>query len=345
MNIVKVNPLEKKNWNDLILKSGEPSIFHTSEWARVLISSYRYSPHYLSMIEKDNISLLIPLLDVNSTITGRRAVSLPFSDFCDPIVSEEFNIDSLIEFIVDYAKRFRWKYIDFHGGADLFKNKSPSAKYYGHRLELTDNLAKTFSAFRSNTKRNINKAIRSKVKIHFSNSLENWNHFYRLHCLTRKRHMAPAQPYKFFSNIYHELLKKNLGTVFCASHKGRIFAAVAFFHFGDNAIYKFGASDYRYQHLRGNNLLIWEAIKWYSLKGYKTITFGRTDMHHNGLRRFKTGWGGTEYLMKYFRYDLEKKQFVRIDHANRDSIMKSVFKIMPVGISKILGSILYRHFA
>ena len=90
---------------------------------------------------------------------------------------------------------------------------------------------------------------------------------------------------------------------------------------------------------------MWEAIKWYSRKGYKTISLGRTDIQHDGLKRFKTGWGGSEYQMKYFRYDLGKGQIVRIESAKRDSIMNLFFRYMPTPVSKILSRILYRHFA
>ena len=345
MNLINIDPLLKKNWNDLILKSGEPSIFHTREWASILVNSYNYTPHYLGLFEKNNISLLIPLLEVNSPITGRRAVSLPFSDFCNPIVRKQINTEELIEFIDQYAKKNHWKYIDFHGGENLFESQPYSIKFYGHRIELSNDLNKTFSAFHSSTRRSIRRAIKLNVKIHFSDSVENWDHFYRLHCLTRKRHMVPAQPVRFFENIFHEIIKKKLGILLCASHRGKMFAAVVFFHFGDHAMYKFGASDYKYQHLRGNNLLMWEAIKWYSQQGYKTISFGRTDIEHSGLRRFKTGWGGAEYPMKYFKYDLRKKQFVTTDHAKRNAIMKIVFRFTPVGISRMLGNIIYKHFA
>lgn len=345
MSIARLNPIEIKNWNQMILRTGQSSIFHTCEWASVLINSFKYSPNYIGLIDNSEISLVVPLFGINSIITGRRAISLPFSDHCDPILSAGTNVDELIEFLIDYAKRFHWKYIDFHGGANLFKNQPPSQTFYGHRLELTSNLDNIFSAFRSNTRRNIKKAIKSNVKIHFCNSLEYLDHFYRLHCLTRKRHRLPVQSYDFYLNIYNKLIINKMGILLCASHKGIIFSSAVFFHFGDHALFKFGVSDYKYQHLRGNNLLMWEAIKWYSLNGYKTISLGRTAIQHSGLRHHKTGWGCTEYLIKYFRYDLEKRNIVRAENAKRDSTMKYLFRYMPIPMSKIISRILYKHFA
>ena len=44
------------------------------------------------------------------------------------------------------------------------------------------------------------------------------------------------------------------GFVALASYSNRVVAGAVFFHFGSKAIYKYGASDRNYQHLRANNL-------------------------------------------------------------------------------------------
>jgi len=43
-----------------------------------------------------------------------------------------------------------------------------------------------------------------------------------------------------------------------ASLNGKNIAGVICFHFGDRVIYKYGASDKDYQHLRVNNLVMWK---------------------------------------------------------------------------------------
>ncbi len=128
--------------------------------------------------------------------------------------------------------------------------------------------------------------------------------FYQLHCLTRKRHELPVQPFQFFKKIHEHIISKKSGFIIKALYCNKIIGAAVFFHFGKKAMFKFGASDLNYQRLRMNNLIMWEAIKWYSTNGYESFCFGRTDMENVGLRRFKQGWGTKEYLIKYFKYDL-----------------------------------------
>src|ERR1700737_24576 len=79
-------------------------------------------------------------------------------------------------------------------------------------------------------------------------------------------------------------------------------ASAVFFHAGNAALFKFGASDERTQEFRGSNLVMWEGIKRLVGKGLKTLHFGRTSLSDDGLRRFKLSWGTDEEMIQYFRF-------------------------------------------
>jgi hypothetical protein len=55
MYIETLNPLNTKNWSTLFERNEGFSVFHSSEWARTLVTSYQYKPSYLVM--KDQIVL------------------------------------------------------------------------------------------------------------------------------------------------------------------------------------------------------------------------------------------------------------------------------------------------
>jgi hypothetical protein len=345
VHIESINPLYTKNWNDLLNKNDEFSIFLSSEWARVLVNSYKYKPFYLVLKKKDELGALIPFMEVRNILNQRSGVSLPFSDVCHPVITEKINPDKIIERTIEYAKHLGWHYIDFHGGEKLFGTATPSVEYCGHRLELNHDINKTFSTFRSNTRRNIRKALQSNVQIHINESSKLLDDFYYLHCLTRRRHGLPVQPYSFFRNIYDQIIAKDLGILMCALYQGKTIASAVFFHMGNRALFKFGASDMQYQHLRANNLLMWEAIKRYCKDGYKSFNFGRTDIDQEGLCRYKSGWGTTGYPIKYFRYNLKKEQFLEVNSTNFYSMIKIIFGKMPIGLPKNLSRLFYKHFA
>ena len=83
-----LNPLQTPNWDNLLEATAGATFFHTSSWARVLIESYHYEPLYWANIENKKFTDLIPVMHINSILTGKRGVALPFTDFC-PIISKK----------------------------------------------------------------------------------------------------------------------------------------------------------------------------------------------------------------------------------------------------------------
>ena len=165
--------------------------------------------------------------------------------------------------------------------------------------------------------------------------------FNRLNCITRKLHGLPPQPYHFFEKIYEHIISQKKGFVVLAYYQNKPVAGAVYFHFNGQAIYKYGASDRKFQHLRPNNLVMWEAIKWYAQNGFRSFSFGRTEPENTGLLQFKRGWGAKEKKISYYKYNIKENTFIK-EHSKVKSSYK-LFKIMPVPILRLTGKLLYRH--
>ena len=244
--------------------------------------------------------------------------------------------------LVKIGEQSNWKYIEFRGNADFLKRQRVNRSYYTHTLEIDADEDSIYQRFRSSTKRNIRKAIREGVTVEAHSSLESLKEFCRLNCLTRKKHGLPPQPYKFFKNILNHVIMRGKGIILLAYFQNHIIGGAIFFGFGSKALYKFGASDWRYQNLRGNNLIMWEGIRYYARRGYKQFCFGRTEPENHGLRQFKTGWGTNEQSINYYKYDLTTQAFVSNSKSISESFSNSFHK-MPIPLLKFIGSIAYKH--
>lgn len=166
--------------------------------------------------------------------------------------------------------------------------------------------------------------------------------FYRLHVQTRRRHGLPPQPLSFFQNIFEEVIRKGLGFVVRASLGPRSVAGAIFFQFKGTAIYKFGASEAASQAARGNNLVMWEGIRFLAGSGCESLDFGRTSRANGGLRRFKLGWGTTEKVMRYFRWDTASRKWVGRRDQSRGA-HNAFFAKMPLPVNRFAGALLYPH--
>jgi hypothetical protein len=119
-------------------------------------------------------------------------------------------------------------------------------------------------------------------------------------------------------------------------------AAAVFLQFGKKAVYKFGASDFRVQALRGNNLVMWEAIRVLAENGVESLHFGRTSLDNEGLRRFKLSWGTQEEKLEYLKLDTATGIWV----SGRDATSgfhTAVFSRLPLALNRLAGAVIYPH--
>jgi len=342
--VQRVNPLEEPGWDDKLKSYSSASFFHSTAWARVLQDSYGYSPVYFTLDESGRLACLLAIMEVKSWLTGRRGISLPFTDDCEPVGLDAVAFGRVFQEAVAYAKARGWKYLECRGGKSLLTGALVSTGYYGHHLRLTTSDELLYSGFKSSVRRAIRKATKMGVMVEFAQNLEAVRTFYALQCQTRRKHGLPPQPFRFFENIHSQILSKDLGVLAVARYQHTPVAAAIFFHWGSKAIFKYGASDESYQHLRGNNLVMWEAIKWHARNRFELLHFGRTSLSNHGLQRFKLGWGAEESMIEYVRYDLCRDSFVTAkDEAS--GWQNRVFHRLPGFASRLVGAMLYEHVA
>jgi lipid II:glycine glycyltransferase (peptidoglycan interpeptide bridge formation enzyme) len=210
-----------------------------------------------------------------------------------------------------------------------------------HTLTLESDEARVEKGFKPSTRRNVRKAGDAGITVALERSGEAMASYYRLHCGTRRHHGLPPQPWFFFGRIHAHVIAPGRGFVALAYHEGRVIAGAVFFHFRDQAVYKFGASDRDHLTLRPNNLVMWEAIRWCCCNGIRTFSFGRTEPGNEGLLRFKRGWGAVEQKLNYYRYDLKAGAFTA--GASGPKTSYAVFKLMPAPLLRLAGALMYRH--
>jgi Acetyltransferase (GNAT) domain len=337
-----VNPLDDTGWNERVLSHAGCSFFHSSNWARVLVETYRYNPFYFVMTRDGTLQALMPFMEISSRLTGKRAVSLPFTDYCRPIVYDGLVFDDFLDAVIQRGKREGWESIELRTEDALQAAHTLSSKYCGHILDISLSEEELYRQLRDSTRRNIKKALMEGVEVVFGNSPDALKEFYRLNCMTRRDHGLPPQPYLFFKKIHEHVLANDLGLLALALYKGEYIAGAIYFHFNKQGFYKYGASDRAYWHMRANNLIMWEAIRRYRSKGYASFSFGRTEPENAGLLQFKAGWGARECPIYYYKYDLRKNAFVK-DPLMLKGMHNRIFSKMPMPLLKIAGSLLYRH--
>src|ERR1700752_1045362 len=85
-----IKPLKDPRWGEFLQRHPRASVFHSSPWLQALSPTYGYAPIvFTTSTAGEPLKNGIVLGRVASWLRGRRLVSLPFSDHCEPLVATQ----------------------------------------------------------------------------------------------------------------------------------------------------------------------------------------------------------------------------------------------------------------
>ena len=279
---------------------------------------------------------------VESWLTGRRLVSVPFSDHCEPLVNSQIELDVLLLQMKGYVDAGRWKYAEIRPTAcqpDEHTGFRKSTTYSLHSLDLRKSTQDLFSNFHKDcVQRKVRRAEREKLHYEEGNSESLLRTFYDLLVLTRRRQHLPPQPFSWFQGLVSEL--GDSVKIRVASKGDLPIASILTITHKQSMVYKYGSSDARFHKFGGMALLFWNAIEEAKNKGYEQFEMGRSDSANRGLITFKEHWGAVGSEIDYWTYPSPN----RVTSSNPSkAILRQFVRVVPDSILKITGELFYRH--
>jgi len=339
---VLLDPLADPRWERLLRRAPQACAFHHPRWLGLLHAQYRY-PMTACAVAGDDGELLagLPVARVESRLTGRRLVALPFSDHCAALVADgapQGTAAALGAALADLHRRAGLR-LELRG-ADAPHGAADGARYHHHVLPLEPDAAAVERRFRrSQVLRGVRRALREGLEAEPRTDVAALEAFYRLHVATRARLGVPTQARRFILR-FAEPFRAGLGFTLVVRRDERPVAAAVFLAFGGVLTYKYGASDARFLATRPNNLLFLEAIRWGCRHGMRALDLGRTDWGHESLRAFKLAWGSEE---RELRYRVLGRPGGGGATARSERALGAVLRRSPPVASRVVGELLYRH--
>jgi hypothetical protein len=334
--------LPDPRWWEVMCAHPSANIFHHPAWSTLMAACYGYHPFVVAVQKADgSIGAGLPFLHVDSQLTGRRWVALPFTDHCQPLYQNRIWLEMLAQRLLTLSSMRGIPRLELRCDFPLLEGRDDTPKYVLHELSLEKDAGNVFSQLHSMHKRNVHLAEKNGLQVVFGNLPEHLDKFYDLHLLCRRRQGLPIQPRRFFSLLEQHLLKPGLGFVLLAMKEGYCLAGAVFLHWGLTLTYKYGASCSKGQTLRANNLILWTAIQWGCENGYTRFDLGRSDISNAGLREFKSRWGAAETPLYYTRLG---QQAFQPGNGRLGAALHNVIRSAPPWMCKFTGELLYRHF-
>jgi hypothetical protein len=347
IELYQIDPVSDPRWSEFLEKHPCASVFHTPGWLEALRRTYDYEPiAYTSSRPGEEIRNGLVFCRVNSWLTGRRLVSLPFADHCEPLFDSAEELDLFVERLQADLKAQTWKYLEvrpingsFHRSGGL-PGVRPAKRYHLHVIDLRPDLHQIRQGFHKDSViRRIRRAERAGLIERSGRSEALLKDFYSLLVLTRARHTLPPQPYVWFRNLI-DCLGDALEIRLAYKDKMPV-AAVLTLRFKDVALYKYGCSDTEYKNLGAMPLLLWRAIEHAKSTGAQEFSLGRSDEDNPGLITFKNHWTQHSTSLVYWRDP--GPATLKSSEDWRVSMVKRVFAVMPKRLLAATGRLIYRH--
>jgi hypothetical protein len=194
-NSFSMDPLQDPRWGAFVEEHPRSSVFHSIPWLHALRQTYGYRPIVQSTSGPgESLQDGIVFCRVESWITGRRLVSLPFSDHCERLVDDPACLYFLLSTLQERFKTENWKSMEIRPvqRLEVSAGLQPVHGYYCHWLELTQDAPTLFANLhQSSTQRKIQRADREALTYQDGCSESLLDDFYDLLLLTRRRHGVP----------------------------------------------------------------------------------------------------------------------------------------------------------
>ncbi|MDT8070998.1 MAG: GNAT family N-acetyltransferase [Terriglobia bacterium] len=341
--VYRTDPIKDPRWGEFISRHPNASIFHSPQWLCALQRTYSFQPIVFTTSPPGYpLSNGIVFASLSSWMMGKRLVSMPFSDFCEPLVNNPDELAGILDGVCRIAPDV--KYVELRPTSDILVRSAafaPVQQFYVHSIDLKPSLGELLAACDKRCiQQRIKRAEREQLTYKEGRSEADLASFYTLMILTRQRHQLPPQPFEWFRNLLNAV-HDDL-TIHLVSKGDRSIAGLLTLKFGATLYCKYSCSDHDYCNLAGGQLVFWNAICSAKAAGLSRFDFGRTEKDNTGLITFRLRWGAKQREIQYWR---NPPLPIATDTGWKMTVAKEVFSHLPGPLLQAAGRLLYRHFA
>ena len=307
------------------------------------------SGHFLALEEPGTRRILagLPIYSIKSWLRGNRLVCVPFAAWCDPLASNDQELELLLQTAKKMGAKISSKFTEVRvrHTTELVKARAliPSRRWLHHFVVLDrsrEDLWRSLS--RTSVRQLIRSAEKSGTEIRREEGTEAMAVFHHLLSGKRRRLGLPPIPLRFFHALQQHL--KADGHVLLLARTGGVL------HGGILATKNRTTFHLEYAGAtsalipKGTmQLLYWNAMMLAQDEGCREFSFGRTNSHHAGLAAHKRHWGCVEEPLWEYRTHAKPISDTVMTDGFPARLAKLLFRTMPQPFCHLAGEFIYRH--
>ncbi|WP_165452465.1 GNAT family N-acetyltransferase [Paenibacillus thalictri] len=319
--------------------SSKGTIFHTTAFRQVLLSSFGYKCLYHAVLDKQGrICAILPLVAGRNLGLKKAGVSLPFVNYTDICASGEEAFQYAVEVVAGIRERHRLSYVELRLKEQHIDNGNWSANLHNHTfvLPLEEDEEKVLALSSSSNRNHVRKVYKNNW-FDVSYDKSQLERFYRVYVIRMKQLGSPAPDIRFFQSFFDHLPEhSHLLTVLDRENGDVVGGMLLLTSPGDSTLYyPYGANLPQYNHKYLNNFMYWEAVRFGIGNGLKQLDLGRSQTG-SGTYKYKQQWGAKPQQLRYVTYTGGTQGAGAPDKTNL-SLFVELWKVTPGFITRAVG--------
>ena len=325
-------------WRLALTRFPGADFYHCERWIEVLRDAYHFTFEVATLHRAGELRAAAVLARSKRFFTT-RLIALPFSDCAAPLAFDDAARADLLRAL---ASPHSAASMEVRGvaGPEPWQN----VDCFGHwTLDLARPLTEIKAGFGRTVRIGIKRAVRDKVAIECGTDQAYLQRYFKLQLITRRRLGVPPQPFKFFQTVHEKFSRTGDIEIWFATHSGRDQAGLILLKSGDQLCYKWGAR-LEDGHPGANHLLVASMLEAHAGKA-GIIDFGRCDNRNAGLVRSKVDVGCVAHPLPYAFFPSAPRHISPEVLRGPARMVSSIWKRLPLPVTRVLGAVLYRYMA
>jgi len=325
-------------WRAALNQLAGAGFYHCESWIEAIREAYSLNLE-VATLHRYGLLRAAAVFARSKRLFSTRLVSMPFSDCAAPLALDDESRAELMGAVVAANPDAS---IEVRGVAGVapWHNVDCFAQW---SLDTARPFAEIEEGFGRTVRNGIKRAVRDKIQIECGADASCLARFYALQLVTRRRLGVPPQPLKFFETVREKFSRSGDIEIWFATLNGQDQAGLIMLRSGDQLCNKWAARAEQC-HPGANHYLVAKMIEAHAGRA-GSIDFGRCDVRNQGLVRSKADLGCFSSPAPYAFYPSAPSHISSEVLSGPARLVSSLWKRLPIPVTRVLGDALYRYMA
>jgi len=336
LQVSLATPRDQDEWDAFVNARADAAGYHAWDWRRVFTNAFGHEPVYLIARHGQQVTGVLPLVQIKSLLFGNSLTSLPFLNYGGVIADTANAAETLIAAASEQAQARRCKHVELRHVARQFPDLPCKTHKVAMHLPLT---ATIWDDLDRKVRNQIRKAEKSGLVVERGGE-ELLGDFYTVFARNMRDLGTPVYSRRLFQEVLRTFPDR--AQLHIVRLKNQPIAAGLTYRTASMVQLPWASSIREFNSLCANVLLYWDAIQFAQSTGAGVFDMGRSTPNE-GTFKFKAQWGAVPVPL-HWEYQLSSAgSLPNVSPANpKFQLAIALWQKLPLGVATRVGPLIVR---